>query len=93
MVKGSYYFRVGKWVYITTTISGGGVNYFPDSVEGLPFTIEGCFTPAWTCDFIVVGDKEDGVRSCALPDSKSTRIKLTQPTCDFTLSGWGKIVQ
>ena len=93
MVRGNYYFRVGEWVYITTSIvaSSGSI---PGTVEGLPFKIEGRYTPEYTSGFIITGENVNEVMPCKLLESENTRITFdyNKTLHYFTLSGWAKIV-
>ena len=93
MVRGSYYVRLGEWVYITTSIvaSTGSI---PGTVGGLPFKIGGRYTPEYTSGFIITGENVNEVMPCKLLNSENTMINFdyNKTLHYFTLSGWAKIV-
>ena len=87
-LEDSWYFRVGEWVYITTSVICRAT---PESVSGLPFSIEGAHTPAYTDSFTLHGSNRNNIYTCVTLSSSTNITFMGNTMTDFTLCGWAKI--
>ena len=87
-LEDSWYFRVGEWVYITTSVICRAT---PESVSGLPFSIEGAHTPAYTDSFTLHGSNRSNIHTCVTLSSSTNITFMGNTMTDFTLCGWAKI--
>ena len=87
-LEDSWYFRVGEWVYITTSVTCRAT---PESVSGLPFSIEGAHTPAYTDSFTLHGSNRSNIYTCVTLSSSTNITFMGNTMTDFTLCGWAKI--